>query len=429
MSEICHQPTPVQTTVRNATPATIHDLLLHQEARALDIPVRAGSIGAFDGHLVISGMKKAVTREAELTDDGVIPAEEIDPNGTYLPTQICDNGLGTKLPIGVKYLATLRAETIPQGGYDTNVNLWLNHPKFADKTWLLRTFRPTNPNEAGIARAFLSNRYEVDMDHLDVFMAVLEGLAAVNLGPDNFVGCDLSESRMHLRVTDPRVRTLAPILLGGYSSPFDGANAARRAGGDVDHWRRIAAAEGLGYEKGKEPVIFAGFDVGNSETGQGAFTITPLMIVEICGNGLQIPLKALRIAHLGSPLEAGTFKWNADVQAKQLAVVKAKVSSAIETFLSEDFITEQVAEIELKAWKPIEMEKAHEVIEIVGKEMAYSEGQRRAILAHFFRGGTGNAGGVLNAVTSVAQTIKDPDVANEMERGGLKVLDLVSSII
>src|SRR6476469_3063135 len=99
MSETCNQPTPVQTTVRNATAETIQDLLLQQEARALDIAVGPENIGAFDGHLIISGIQKVVTREAEITEDGVIPSEEIDPNGSYLPTKICDDGLATKLPI------------------------------------------------------------------------------------------------------------------------------------------------------------------------------------------------------------------------------------------------------------------------------------------------------------------------------------------
>jgi hypothetical protein len=49
-------------------------------------------------------------------------------------------------------------------------------------------------------------------------------------------------------------------------------------------------------------------------------------------------------------------------------------------------------------------------------------------LAHFIRGGDITAGGILHAVTSVAQSLPDADAAHEMEAAGLRALEIASSL-
>lgn len=409
MSEIRNDPTPVQTTVRNATVETVVDLLEHQRARRVDMVVPAGSIASFGGRLHVTGVAPVID------DDGVT-----DPNGAYLPTDVCDEGLSAKLDIPRGYLRRMREKAIDM--YDGNINGWMNHPDNAGKKWLLRAFRGDDAT-AGVARAFLSDSYELNMDNLDVLTVALEGLSEAGLGPDNITGCDLSDRRMHVRVSAPQVQALAPVLLAGYRSPF-GDGTVRRAG-DVDHWREVAAREGLGYAPGTEPVVFAGFDISNSETGNGAYTLTPRLVVKICKNGLTITSDAIRAVHLGSRLDAGAFRWSADTQEKQLAVIRAKTRDAVARFLSPEYLAEQVALIEAKAGAPVA--DPVKAIEVVGKTLAYSDGQRASILDHFIRGGQMTAGGVLNAVTSVAQTIDDPDAAADLESSALRVLDLVAS--
>ena len=50
-----------------------------------------------------------------------------------------------------------------------------------------------------------------------------------------------------------------------------------------------------------------------------------------------------------------------------------------------------------------------------------------AILGHFIRGGQLTAGGVMQAVTSVAQTLDDADAAHELEAQAVRVLDLAAT--
>ena len=47
-------------------------------------------------------------------------------------------------------------------------------------------------------------------------------------------------------------------------------------------------------------------------------------------------------------------------------------------------------------------------------------------LAHFIRGGQLTAGGVMQAVTSVAQTLDDADTAADLESQALRVMDLAA---
>ena len=49
-------------------------------------------------------------------------------------------------------------------------------------------------------------------------------------------------------------------------------------------------------------------------------------------------------------------------------------------------------------------------------------------LTHFIRGGDVTAGGVMHAVTSVAQTLPDADTAHDMESLALRALDIAAAL-
>ena len=49
-------------------------------------------------------------------------------------------------------------------------------------------------------------------------------------------------------------------------------------------------------------------------------------------------------------------------------------------------------------------------------------------LTHFIRGGDVTAGGVMHAVTSVAQILPDADTAHEMESLALRALDIAAAL-
>src|SRR5690606_41422270 len=105
---------------------------------------------------------------------------------------------------------------------------------------------------------------------------------------------DRADRRMYVRVIAPEVRALAPTLLRGYTSPFTG-------------------------EKGADnPTVFAGFVLSNSEVGNGAYTITPRIVVQVCSNGMTITKDLVRAVHLGGRLEEGTVRWSAETEERRV---------------------------------------------------------------------------------------------------------------
>jgi hypothetical protein len=304
---------------------------------------------------------------------------------------VCDQGIADKLGIPSAYLRRLRGEQ--PALYDANVNGWLRRD---ERKFLLRCLKPESGPGPGVARAWLSDGYKL-IDHLDVLMAALEGIRASGY-PVRVDQCDLTERRMYVRVQCDEVRTLAPALLAGYRSPFTGASGA------------------------DNPVVFSGFVITNSETGCGAFTLTPRLVVQVCGNGLTIAKDALRAVHLGERHDEGVITWSGNTLDKVLGLITAKTTDAVNTFLDPGYAARAIREIERAAGRPVS--DPAEMVRTVGQRLRFTEEQQAAILDHFIRGGDVTAGGVMHAVTSVAQTLADPDAAWEMESAALRALDL-----
>jgi hypothetical protein len=404
---------PEFLTTRNATLADMVAILRHQRARRLDVVAPATAIHAHEGNLLISDTVQQVT------DDGVTSAA-----GIYRPTQVADEGLAAKLGINLAYLRRLREQRPDL--WDANVNGWLHGDDLAGigpdrRKFLLRLFQADDDN-MGVARAVLSDSYKV-IDNLDALMATLDGIrqAGTEIA---FDGLDLTERRLYARVVAPQIRAYAPGLLAGYRSPFGGEIYIPGRNWTPEQARQAAGREGRGYEPGAEPVLFAGFVISNSEVGEGAWSITPRIVAEICGNGLQIVADVARAVHLGSRQEEGVVHYSADTQDKELALITARARDAVATFLSPDYLYAKVTEIERKAGAPIS--HPEETVQQVAKAARFSDELADAILAHFIRGGQLTVGGVMQAVTSVAQTLDDADTASDLEAQALRVMDLAA---
>lgn len=394
--------TTIQTTTRAAGLEDLVTLLRDHHARKIDVVARPQHLTASQGRLVVAGT------EVELTDDGVTSLD-----GVYLPTRVADDGIASRLGIPPAYLRRTRDQAIDI--WDHNVNGWLSHPSNADKKYLVRGLRGDDGG-TGVARAFLSDSFK-PVDNLDVLMTALEGVRDAGLAveiPQG--GCDLSEKRMYVKLWAPAVKALAPVLLANYQSPW---------GIDAERGRRMAQAEGLGYDEGTEPVVFAGFVLKNSEVGLGKFEIAPQVVVRICKNGLTIQAEAFTMQHLGVKLDEGVVKFSSDTIEKQLAVVRAKVRDAVRTFLDPGYLEHKVRQMEQSATTPVDDPNA--TVEFVATKLKYDEGRQADILRHFLLGRQMTAGGVMQAVTSVAQTVADADDAAQMEADGLQAMELAAS--
>lgn len=393
----------IQTTLRNAELTTLATLLKSQSEVRHDVVAHSDNLRFEEGNMIIRDQEQAV-----ITFDGVTTKEVC-----LEPTDIFDSGISQRLEIPRTYVRKMRDQDVPL--LDTNVNAWLAR---SNRQWFLRGFLGEG-EECGMGRAFLSDRYGC-IDNYDVLLAALKGVHDAGVQAE-VVAADLSESRMRVKVAVPAVRTLAPTLLKNYNSPFAGEGEQNRAGWNLERGRAAAQREGLDFGDEGEPVVFAGFIISNSETGGGAFTITPSLTVKVCKNGLTITKDALRRVHLGGRMEEGLIKWSEDTTRKQVELVTAQAGDAARTFCDIDYITKVISEVEEAAG--VEVAKPTEVITQVCKTLKFTDDEAEGILGHFITGGQMTAGGVLNAVTSFAQTVPDPDRGAEIEDAGIPALE------
>lgn len=382
------------TELNNATLADLATLLQEQHTSKVDAVVPATKMYMSDGILVVKGA------EAELNLDGVTQVD-----GKYVPTAVFDEGIANKLNVPLSWVRRMRAERVDMYDFTVNGLLHGSKPKrLADGTidkryasdarsFLIRAFT----GQPGIARAMLSDSYKV-MDNLDVLFATLDGLKDAGVSVD-VTKTSLTERRMTVMVQAPEVSMLAPELLKDYRSPFGGA---------------------MGTDN---PTVFAGFMISNSETGGGAFTIVPRLVVQVCDNGMTMTKDALRAVHLGSKMDDGVINWSGETQAKATELVRLKTRDAVKTFLDVDYMTKVIAQLTEKAGK--EIDDPARVIEHVSKKLAFTKDEQAGLLSHFIKGGQLTSGGVMHAITSFSQTIEDADRAFEVELTGVKSLDLI----
>jgi hypothetical protein len=396
----------VKLQARNADLGDIAQLLKQQQDAKVDLVTPLANVTSKGGIITVAGTS--------------LFGEDSKLN----PTEIADGHIAGKLNIPPSYLKTLRAER--SDIYDANVNGWtqgneeLQVPK-DKRTVLLRTFVSDDIEETGVLRAVLSDRY-ARIDNLDVLTAALSGVRDTGANVE-VVGCDLTETRMTIRIAAPDILVHAPKLLKGYRSPFgDGEGVYdHRAGNllEVPQW----AQDKFGVNADG---VFAGFVITNSETGGGAFTITPRFMVLRCTNGLMITKDVLRQVHLGSKLDHGQIIWSDDTNQKTLALVTAQTRDAVKTFLDEEYVAKVIEGLSEIA--ETEVTDPQKTIEFIGKKLLFSEEATAGILTHFIKGGQVTAGGVLQAVTSFAQTVENPDLAFQYESKALEALELAAAL-
>ena len=379
----------LDTSTRNASLLDLKNMLDTQQDLKLDAVVPARAITSVDGNLVVEGMSV------------------VNDTMTYKPTEIADAHLAEKLGIPLTYMRTLRNKRPDL--YDSNVNGWLHgygwSPAWNDyvqipgdeRSFLLRTFSDPDGG-VGIARSLQSDRYAV-VDNLDVLFAAMSGIRDSGLEVE-YASADLSERRMTVRFHCPSVAVMAPTLLAGYRSPFSGATGA------------------------DNPVVFAGFELSNSETGGSAFTLVPRFVVEICSNGMKMTKDAFRKVHLGGRLDEGIVRYTDDTRRKQMELVTAEARDTVATFLDIDYVTKAIATLEAKAG--VAVHDPLKTIELVSKAQHFTEDEQALILSHFIDGGQRTAGGIMQAITSAAQLVPDPDRAYELESCAVASMDLIT---
>jgi len=393
-----------QTEARNLDLPNLVAMLKEQSDVRYDVVVPASGIKMKNGNLIIKSGGVRIDEQGVHTEDA-----------TLVPTPIFDEGIANRLNIPARYVRTMReqitsdienhkqtntANIKAHRGfstlYDENINYWLeNDPS---RLHLVRGFRTDDVDDVGIARAFLSDRYRT-IDNYDVLLATLDGVKSAGVEV-NIDGADVSDHRMALRLTCPEVQQYSEEILRGYTSPFTGESGT------------------------DNPTIFAGLVIKNSETGGGAFSIVPRLVIKVCNNGLQMTKDAMRAVHLGSKLEEGVITWSEETQQQELALITTKTRDAVATFLDVEYMKSKIDELHQLAG--VEVKQPPKTMKMISKKSGWSENEENNILKHFYQGGDNSALGVAQAITSYAQTVKKADRQDELESSALNSAELVS---
>lgn len=407
------------TALRAADLGDLAALLQTQRAQRFDTVVPAAFMHCEAGRVFIDGDRLDV-----MDEDGV----HVVDSPRYDLTDVAIEGLSGYLGVPRQYLRKLAETHVAL--FDQNINGWLQHETQANRKYLVRILRDSEDG-TGVVRAVLTNGYKL-IENLDVLTAAIQGITEAGVEA-KVRRCDLTDRRMYVTLSAPGVAVEAPRLLDGYRGPWhsealaqhriitpEQAEAFRRDGdaGSTAH------GEGPGrgfYTPGTEPIIFGGMVLSNSDVGQGAFSLQGQLQVLRCTNGLTIPGGKLRKVHIGERHDVGDIDWSNRTNEVSLELIKSQTRDAVTTFLSADYVAAQVAELEERAG--VAIDKPDETIKNVTKALSYSDEVTDSILGHFIAGGQLTAGGVMQAVTSVAQTVASGDDAAAMEADALRALD------
>lgn len=339
----------------------------------------------FDVVLSTEDMTSAMPMEITLPEvPNVITDRGVGIYETHLRlTEHALQQLATKFRIPVKYLRELDDAGRPSEVQDIWHHIVETHFRYEPQDVLIRALVEPGSN-AGTCRAILSPQYGF-VEHFDILTAVFDGLRVareihkVDFEPGR---ASISDTHMRARVNMPGLSVVAEALLRNYTSPF-----SKRTGLE-------------------NPNIFLGLEIRNSEVGAGAFCIVPVVVIQVCDNGLTMKKDLFRKVHLGSRMEAGQISHN--TMRATMELVSSQTTDYVMNVANVEFLQKRVDELmglTVKVQPTLVQDHLRSV---------FTDEQADAIFNAFIDGGDITAFGVAQAMTAVSQSA-DVSVNDAME--------------
>ena len=291
----------------------------------------------------------------------------------FTTTDICRRQIGERVGVPAKYFERMRSEA--PGLLAQNVNHWF---KAQPEKRMLRTWQYGE----NVARAFLSDRYR-PLDNLDISSQILPRLQDA--------GCEIksaavTNSRLYIQAIIPRMeKKLAKV-------------------GDI---------------------VQSGIVISNSEVGLGSLWMEHMIYTLRCTNGM-IGQNVVKQNHVGRSSKGGidyeqAREYFSDETRKQDdRAFWLKVQDLMRFALSKEMFESACGRLEGAA--AVEIDQPSEVIEVMAERLDWQDGEAKAVLNNFIKGGSMTQYGLLNAVTRTAQDMESYDRAIEFERQGGDIL-------
>lgn len=405
MSNLVLPELPASTLLGTDIP-TLVSVLKDQDAQRIDavVPRNSLRVNSF-GDLEFATVDDVQTTKAILTPEGVTTS--FNPSGAYALSSHAEAQVATMFKIPLDYLR--RTKVLDPAFYASQVNEWARVAEGANMLRLMWGSVPGRPELTGIVRSVMSDKYK-RMDNFDTLVSLLEGLgeageaAGIEIGGKHISNISLTESRLYIDIDVPEIAIHARSLIKDYVSPYTGETGETM------------------------PLMNAGIRITNSEVGKGRLAFIPRAMFQTCRNGAQMNAFGLFKTHLGSKLDEGVIDWSdATVEAHD-ALIKAQVKDAVGTFLSESFLNKVLTELEQNAG--IEVARPETTVQLVAKEMKYTEDQADAILKNFMEGRKFTSGGVYQAITATARDLAtvDPDAEYELASSAPQAMKVAARV-
>lgn len=305
-----------------------------------------------------------------LTFSAAENALTLGDSGSFKITPHTHRQISSYTEIPAKYYDRMGAEAPDL--LDRNVQYWFD----ANPTpRLVRTLD-------GKARAFLSNSYQC-IDNYEIAETVLPVLQEMDL---NVISCEVTERRMYLKAVTPKVR------------------GELKVGDEVQ----------------------AGIVISNSEIGQGAVQVEPLVFRLVCLNGM-VTSKGMRRNHVGRRNMLGDDNIQEllqdDTRRADDKVLLMKIRDVTRAALDEVQFRKEVDRFRESMGEKI-VGNPVKVIEELSNRYQMIEAEKTSVLTHLIQGGELSQFGLINAVTRASQDLDNYDRATEFEQLGGRILSL-----
>ena len=275
------------------------------------------------------------------------------------------------LNIPWKYYERMHQEDI--GLLAQNVNTWLRK---GPEQRMIRTID-------GRARAFLSNRYR-RIDNIDIARITLPIIQQM---PDAiYESCNLSDDYMFIKVVNPRL-------------------TAEVVPGDI---------------------VQAGVVISNSETGQGAVCVQPLIYRLVCSNGMTVNEARTRRNHIGRVTSADEnllIYSEATLRADDKAFVM-KVQDTVRAAVDEARFTKILDKLRESKDKKLNTADLPGVVKLASSSMGITDAESEGVLQHLIEGTDYSLYGLANAVTRHSQDVESYDRASKLEEIGYQIITM-----
>lgn len=296
---------------------------------------------------------------------GVDRVEPLD----ILPT--AHRQMGDYLNIPRKYYDRMLQENI--GLLAHNVNTWLRQ---GPEQRMIRSID-------GRARAFLSSRYR-RIDNIDIARITLPIIQQM---PDIiYESCNLSDDYMYIKVVNPRL-------------------TAEVVPGDI---------------------VQAGVVISNSETGQGAVCVQPLIYRLVCSNGMVVNEARTRRNHIGrvSSADENLLIYSEETLAADDKAFIMKVQDTVRAAVDEARFAKLLDKLRESKDKKLNTADIPSVVKLATASLHMTDAESDGVFQHLIQEADYTLYGLANAVTRYSQDVEDYDRASKLEEMGYQIITM-----